>query len=72
MGWVLRCVGRPENSIPLMRKAMRLDPIPHVTDFDMLGRAYFLAKAIEEFRKVVKVDPDYRDVHIALIAGLPE
>jgi hypothetical protein len=55
-----------------MRKAMRLDPIPHVTDFVMLGRAYFLTKAIEEFRKGVKVDPDYRDVHIALIAGLPE
>ena len=53
-----------------MKKAMRLDPIPQVTDFDMLGRAYFLAesyqKAIAEYRKAVKVDPDYLDAHIYL------
>jgi adenylate cyclase len=53
-----------------MKKAMRLDPIPHVTDFDMLGRTYFLAgryeKAIAEYRKAVKIDPDYRDAHVGL------
>ncbi len=55
-----------------MKKAIRLDPIPHVTEFDKLGRAYFLTgryeEAIEEYKKAVKIDSDYRDAHVGLAA----
>lgn len=70
LGWVLRCSGRPEDGIPLMKKAMRLDPIPKVKDFDLLGRAYFLTEryeeAMAEYKKAVMLDPDYRDAHVGL------
>ncbi len=70
LGWILRCAGRPEEGIPLLKKQIRLDPIPHVTQFDILGRAYFLAgryeEAITEYKKAVKVAPDYRDAHVGL------
>jgi tetratricopeptide (TPR) repeat protein len=53
-----------------LKKAIRLNPIPHVTAFDILGRAYFLIgryeEAIAEYRKAVNVDPDYRDAHVGL------
>lgn len=70
LGWILRCAGRPEEGIPLLKKAIRLNPISHVTEFDVLGRAYFLTgryeEAIAEYKTAVKVDPDYRDAHVGL------
>jgi adenylate cyclase len=70
LGWALRCAGRPEEGIPLLRKALRLDPIPHVARIDALGRAYFLSgryeEAIAAYRKAVDVDPDFLDAHVGL------
>jgi adenylate cyclase len=72
LGWVLRCSGQPKEGISLMKKAMRLDPIPKVKDYDMLGRAYFLTEryeeAIAEYSKAVSLNPDYRDAHVGLAA----
>jgi TolB-like protein/class 3 adenylate cyclase/Tfp pilus assembly protein PilF len=70
LGWILRCAGRPEEGIPLLKKAIRLNPIAQVTRFDVLGRAYFLTgryeEAIAAYKTVVKIDPDYRDSHVGL------
>ena len=70
LGWALRCAGRPEEGIPLLRKALRLDPIPHVARIDALGRAYFLSgryeEAIAAYRKAVDVDPGFLDAHVGL------
>jgi TolB-like protein/class 3 adenylate cyclase len=72
LGWILRCAGRPEEGIPLIKKAIRLDPIPHFSRFDTLGRAYFLAgryeEAIAAYKTMVKLNPDYRDAHVGLAA----
>jgi TolB-like protein/class 3 adenylate cyclase len=72
LGWILRCAGRPEEGIPLMEKAIRLDPIPNLTRFDTLGRGYFLSgryeEAIAAYKTVVKIDPDYPDAHVGLAA----
>jgi adenylate cyclase len=72
LGWVLRCAGRPEEGIPLMKKSIRLNPTAHATMFDTLGRAYFLAgryeEALAEYEKAVKFKPDHRDAHIGLAA----
>jgi adenylate cyclase len=70
LGWALRCAGRPEEGIPLLRKALRLDPMPHVARIDALGRAYFLSgryeEAIAAYRKAVDVDLDFLDAHVGL------
>jgi adenylate cyclase len=70
LGWILRCADRLEEGIPLLEKAVRLDPIPHFVMFDALGRAYFLSGRYEEamaaYRKAVDVDPDYLDAHVGL------
>jgi len=72
LGWILRCAGRPEEGIPLIKKSIRLNPISHVWVFDTLGRAYFLAEryeeAIAEYKTAIKLDPDYRDAHVGLAA----
>jgi len=69
-GWILRCAGRPEEGIPLLEKAIRLDPIPHFIRIDSLGRAYFLSgryeEAIAAYRKAVDINPDYLDAHVGL------
>ncbi len=70
LGWILRCAGRPEEGIPLLKKAVRLEAIPHAIEFDVLGRAYFLSgryeEAIAAYRKAVDVDPDFLDAHVGL------
>jgi adenylate cyclase len=72
LGWVLRCAGRPEVGIQWMEKSIRLDPVPKVSMFDTLGRAYFLAgryeEALEKYKMAVKRNPDYRDAHVGLAA----
>jgi adenylate cyclase len=72
LGWILRCAGRPEEGIPWMKKSTRLEPIPVVAKLDALGRAYFLTgmyeEAIAEYKKAVKLNPDYRDAHVGLAA----
>jgi adenylate cyclase len=72
LGWVLRCAGRPEEGILWMEKSIRLDPVPKVSQFDSLGRAYFLAgryeEALEKYKMAVKLNPDYRDAHVGLAA----
>ena len=55
-----------------MEKSLRLDPVPKVSMFDTLGRAYFLAgryeEALEKYKMAVKLNPDYRDAHVGLAA----
>ena len=72
LGWVLRTAGRPEESIPWMKKSTRLNPIPNDLIFDTMGRAYFLAgkyeEAVARYKMAIKLNPDYRDAHIGLAA----
>jgi adenylate cyclase len=72
LGWVLRCAGRPEEGIPLLKKSIRLNPFSPDVAFDSLGRAYFLAgryeEAITEYKTAVKLDPDHREAHVGLAA----
>lgn len=70
LGWILKCAGKPEEAIPIMKKAIRLEPTPPVVMYDILGRAFFLTgryeEAIAEYKKGLRADPDYLDVHIGL------
>jgi len=59
-GEILTWMGRPEEGIEWIRKAMRLNPHHPERFWSHLGRAYFMAKryaeAIDSFRHITKPD----------------
>jgi tetratricopeptide (TPR) repeat protein len=63
LGGILNSVGRPEEAIPVLQKAMRLNPMPPAWYYAYLGISYGLTeqydKAIAEFEKGLRVAPDY-------------
>lgn len=73
LGDVLSFVGRPEEAIELIEKAMRLNPTPPSWYLDNLGRAYLLTKQYEEaivtFKRVLNRNPDYWVSYIYLAAS---
>jgi TolB-like protein/Tfp pilus assembly protein PilF len=68
----LGCAGRWEEGIGYAERSTRLAPTPPAYYFWILGRAYFMTgkydKAIETFRRAVRVDPDYLIAHAFLAA----
>jgi adenylate cyclase len=68
-GEYLTWVGRPEEGVEWIRKAMRLNPHHPERFWNHLGRAYFVARkypeASEAFRRITKPD----QYHHAFLAG---
>jgi adenylate cyclase len=68
-GEILTWLGRPEEGIEWIRKAMRLNPYHPERFWNHLGRAYFVARryseAVEAFRRISK--PDH--LHHAFLAA---
>ena len=50
LGWILRCTGRPEEGIPLLEKAIRLDPFPSALAFASLLKRRYCSIACKVFR----------------------
>jgi tetratricopeptide (TPR) repeat protein len=73
LGWNLNQSGRPEEAIPVLKKALRLNPFPRSSYFLNLGIAYRMTGRYEEaiaiFKKAIKKAPDYLPVHINLAAS---
>jgi adenylate cyclase len=69
MGELLTWLGRPEEGIEWIRKAMRLNPHHPERFWNHLGRAQFVARryreAIESFRRISKPD----QFHLAFLAA---
>jgi adenylate cyclase len=69
---IVSCVGKWEEGILYAQKAIRLNPFPPVHYFHWLGRAYFMMaqyeKAIETWKKVQHINPDYLPAHAFLAA----
>jgi len=76
MGEILVFAGRSEEAIGLMKKAIRLNPIPPVWYFHGLGHAYFLAgrygEAIATLKRVLNRNPNFWPAHIYLAASYVE
>jgi tetratricopeptide (TPR) repeat protein len=67
---MLNFVGRPEEAVGWLEKAMRLDPHYPVLYLWTLGQAYRLMgrykEAIAFQQRVLKVDPNYLPAHVHL------
>jgi len=72
LGGILGHAGRWEESVLYIEKSIRLDPIPDIFKFFILGRAYFMIgqydKSIVTWKKVLQRNPDYLPAHAFLAA----
>ena len=68
MGSVNTFVGRPADSVPLIRTAMRLDPKSGYLYFLVLGRAYLFLGDLEQARvnleEALRRNPEYVETHV--------
>jgi DNA-binding winged helix-turn-helix (wHTH) protein/TolB-like protein/Tfp pilus assembly protein PilF len=68
MGSINTFVGRPADSVPLIRTAMRLDPKSGYLYFLVLGRAYLFLGDLEQARvnleEALRRNPEYLETHV--------
>ena len=73
LGGILTWAGRPEETIGLVKKAMRLNPMYQSEYLWNLGHAYYLMgryqEAIEILKRARDRDPDYLPPHVYLAAS---
>jgi adenylate cyclase len=73
LAMTLNFVGKPEEAIMLVKKAIRFNPMPPNWYLTQLGHAYCLAgdneEAIASLQKVLKRNPDDVIAHIMLAAS---
>jgi adenylate cyclase len=71
-GTSLNFGGRPEEAIPVLQKALRLDPLGLPGTFLQLGHAYRLMRrfeeAVSEYKKALQRAPDNFFAHLGLAA----
>jgi len=76
LGGILTWAGRPEETIGLVKKAMRLNPMYPTEYLWNLGHAYYLMgrheDAIETLKRARDRNPDYVPVHAYLTASYSE
>ena len=72
LGKALNFSGRPEEAIPVLKKALRLNPFPGVGYFVLLGAVYRKTGQYEEalavLKKAVKMSPNHLSAHRNLAA----
>ena len=70
LGMVFNAVGRPEEAIQVLKKALRLNPIPPSWYLTNLGGAYRLTgahqKAVREYKKAIQLQSDNMFAHLYL------
>jgi adenylate cyclase len=73
LAFVLCHAGRPEETIPLIESAERLNPIPLSLQLGWMALAYRLTgryeKAIEAAKRAIRVEPNNQFAHVTLIAS---
>jgi adenylate cyclase len=69
---IVGCAGKWEESVLYLEKAIRLDPIPNIFKYFVLGRAYFMTGQYDEsivtWKKALQMNPDYLPAHAFLAA----
>ena len=73
LGLALRFGGRPNDAIPVIEKAIRLDPFAPSNYIFNLGLAYLFAgqheKAIPQCKKATDREPNNLGAHLALVVA---
>jgi adenylate cyclase len=73
LGWILCFAGRPEEAIPLIESAERLNPFPLALQLTWMGTAYRLTgryeKAIEAAKRAIQIEPNNQFAHVHLIVS---
>jgi adenylate cyclase len=76
LGGILTWAGRPDETIDLIKKAMRLNPMYPIEYLWNLGHANFLLgrheEAIEALKRIRDRNPDYVPAHAYLAASYSE
>jgi adenylate cyclase len=76
LAWFLMAAGRPEEAVPLLKQAIRRNPIPPGWYFIVLGQTYWMIgrfdEAIVELKKAIAYSPDELMAHIILAAAYAE
>ena len=76
LAWFLMAAGRPEEAVPLLKQAIRRNPIPPGWYFLVLGQTYWMIgrfdETIVELKKAVAYSPDELGAHVALAAAYAE
>jgi len=76
LAWFLMAAGRPEEAVPLLKQAIRRNPIPPGWYFIVLGTTYWMIgrfdEAIVELKKAIAYSPDELMAHIILAAAYAE
>jgi adenylate cyclase len=73
LGWTLAYAGRPQEGVPLLKKAMRLNPLSQKyasmvlfrlgVTYGMMGR---YEEAVSELKKALDIRPDFWAIHLQL------
>jgi adenylate cyclase len=70
LAFILRCLGKPEEAIVVVKKAIRLNPFPSVGYYHNLATSYLFVgmpgDALEAYKKAIKIEPDNLSVNIGL------
>jgi adenylate cyclase len=70
LGHTLRYLGKPEEAIVVLKKAIRLNPFPSVNYYHNLGISYLFAgmakEALATYKKAIKIGPNNLAVNIGL------
>ena len=76
LAWFLTMAGRPEEAVPLLKKAIRRNPMPPGWYFVILGASYRLIgrfdEAISELKKAVAYSPNELMAHVTLAGAYAE
>jgi adenylate cyclase len=73
LAFTLRFAGRPEEAIPLFKKAIRLNPMPESWYLTGLGSSYRMvgryAEAISAYKQALNISPNNDLVHVGQAAN---
>jgi adenylate cyclase len=73
LAWALCFAGRPEEAIPLIESAERLNPIPLPFQLQNMSLVYRLTgryeKAMEAAKRAIRIEPNNQVAHVYLIAS---
>jgi adenylate cyclase len=72
LAWIIGVSGNWEESILYAKQSMRLNPIPDLMPYYVLGRAYFMTgqydESIATWKKTLQINPHYLVAHTYLAA----